>query len=580
MPRLADHLPHQLKVRLLRRVPQAWWLRVRPLVHGTTDIQRRYRDRRATRALASVPHRLRGGGVTVSNGDENWLAHPTTSFSSVQVLADNLALVADALEAHGVEHVVLESETNRRRLVVVPSDAAHDARVALERELAPSGAYAASVSGGRVVRPRLIGHRVIPGGAAHLRVFRALCTPDRQFLSAADLGCDVQFWEETSQDGPLGLGSQPVPAGTWVAPRRNHWIDVVEPDNQTIALREVDGRTRPTLARVSHPTLDSVSTPVDVVYTWVDGSDPAWEERYERTLREVKGAGAVNRLATNSSRFLSRDELRYSLRSLEMYAGWVNHVYIVTDAQVPSWLDTSHPKITVVDHRDIFTDHDRLPTFNSHAIESQLHHIEGLSEHFLYLNDDVFFGRSVEPSRFVRSNGLTNFFPSTAKINLGEPAPEDWPVMAAGKRNRDLVMSAFGHQVTSKMKHVPHAMRRSVLEDIERTFADDHARTARAQFRSDSDIAIPSSLAHYYGYFTGRAVPGSIAYFYADIARPDTPARLEALLRKRNFDVFCLNDHDSTGIDPATQAKMISSFLQQYFPLPSSFELPAERDEA
>jgi hypothetical protein len=73
-------------------------------------------------------------------------------------------------------------------------------------------------------------------------------------------------------------------------------------------------------------------------------------------------------------------------------------------------------------------------------------------------------------------------------------------------------------------------------------------------------------------------VPGSIAYFYADIARPDTPARLERLLRKRNFDVFCLNDHDSTGVDPGTQARMINTFLQQYFPLPSSFELASPGD--
>ncbi|MGO4360762.1 stealth family protein [Terrabacter sp. RAF57] len=525
-----------------------------------------------------MPQSVRGGAVTVSNGEENWLAHQITSFSSVQVLADNLALVADTLERHDVEHVVLEAETNRRRLVVVPSDVAHEARTALERELASAGAYVAPVTGSRVVRPRVIGHRPIPVGTPHLRVFKALCTPDRQFLSAADLGCDVQFWDQTTQDGPLAVGSQPVPAGTWIAPRRNHWIDVVEPDNQAIAARDVDGRPRATLSRLGHPNLDSVRTPIDIVYTWVDGSDPEWEARHARTLRSVKGTGAVNRLATNSSRYLSRDELKFSLRSVEMYAGWVNHVYLVTDAQMPPWLDASHPKITVVDHKDIFGEHGRLPTFNSHAIESQLHRIDGLSEHFLYLNDDVFFGRSVEPSRFVRSNGLTNFFPSTAKISLGGPAPEDWPVMAAGKRNRDLLVKAFGRQVTNKMKHVPHSMRRSVLAEIEQSFGDDHARTAGSQFRSDSDISIPSSLAHYYGYFTGRAVPGSIAYFYADIARPDTPARLERLLRKRNFDVFCLNDHDSTGVDPATQARMINTFLQQYFPLPSSFELASPGD--
>lgn len=576
MTRLVDHLPHHLKVRLLGRVPTTWWLRVRPFVHGTTDLQRKSRDRRATRALSSVPASRRGGGVTVSNGEQNWLAHPVRSFSSVRVLAQSLSLVADALESCGVTHAILESETNRRRVVVVPRSSAARARAALVKELGTRGVYAARVVRGRPSHAAIIGHRPVPDDAPHLRIFTALCTPDRQFLGAGDLGCDLEFWDEAAQDSPLGLGSQPVPAGTWIAPRRNHWIDIVEPHNQEITVRPVDGRPRQTLARITYPTLDSIREPVDVVYTWVDGSDPTWAARYSRTLAEVQGESAVSRLATNASRFLSRDELKYSLRSLEMYADWVNHVYLVTDGQVPRWLDTGHPKLTVVDHRDIFRDRGRLPTFNSHAIESQLHHIEGLSEHFLYLNDDVFFGRPVEPGRFVRSNGLTNFFPSTAKINLGGPRSEDWPVMAAGKRNRDLLADAFGRQITNKMKHVPHSMRRSVLQEIETTFADDHARTARAQFRSDSDIAIPSSMAHYYGYLTGRAVPGSIAYFYADIARPDTPARLERLLRRRNFDVFCLNDHDSDGLDPGTQARMISTFLQQYFPLPSSFELTVE----
>ncbi|XMA37048.1 hypothetical protein O1157_11655 [Streptomyces albogriseolus] len=80
-----------------------------------------------------------------------------------------------------------------------------------------------------------------------------------------------------------------------------------------------------------------------------------------------------------------------------MYAGFVRHVYIVTDGQTPEWLDADAPGITVVDHKDIFPE-GVLPVFNSHAIETRLHHIPGLSDHYLYFNDDVFVGRSVTPS--------------------------------------------------------------------------------------------------------------------------------------------------------------------------------------
>ena len=81
-----------------------------------------------------------------------------------------------------------------------------------------------------------------------------------------------------------------------------------------------------------------------------------------------------------------------------MYAPWVRNIYLVTDDQVPDWLDTSCPDVKVVSHREIFANQADLPTFNSHAIESQIHRIEGLSEHFLYLNDDFFVGRPLSPT--------------------------------------------------------------------------------------------------------------------------------------------------------------------------------------
>jgi hypothetical protein len=327
------------------------------------------------------------------------------------------------------------------------------------------------------------------------------------------------------------------------------------------------------LAAIEQPHLLTQTEPIDVVYTWVDGSDPAWILRKAEAQNEHLGKVRVmHRLAANESRYMSRDELRYSLRSLDMYATWVNHVYLVTDDQVPEWLDTSNPRITVVSHKELFGERGALPTFNSHAIESQLHHIEGLSEQYLYMNDDVFFGRPVSPSLFFHSNGLALFHLSQAKIGLGAASADDMPVMSAAKNNRDLIAERFGRTVSNKFKHVPHALRQSVMRDMEEDFAADFERTAAAQFRSHQDISISAALAHYYAYATGRAVPGNIRYFYADIARDDTPHRLKSLLWTRDYDVFCLNDHDSSKIDPATQAKIIGDFLSAYFPQPSSFE--------
>ena len=140
------------------------------------------------------------------------------------------------------------------------------------------------------------------------------------------------------------------------------------------------------------------------------GSDPAWfaekNRHYQSFLRDLTGKEVTNaaiasdtKLANGDNRFKSRDELKYSLRSIEKFAPWVRHIHIVVaDGQVPSWLNSSHPKIRVVPHSAIFRRSENLPTFNSYAIESHLSEIPDLADYALYFNDDVFLGNNVNPS--------------------------------------------------------------------------------------------------------------------------------------------------------------------------------------
>lgn len=576
MAGLLDRMPHSLKRRLLRAVPTPIWLRVKPIIHGTTALQRKLRYGRSRVGYARLPRELRRGTIPMVHGGKFWVGHPVDSFQSVRVVAENCLLVADAFDAAEVRYVVLEAETNHRRVLAVSSLDRRRAMSALANGLSSRAVYASAIMKGQPRRARLVGIDPLPAHASELRIFRMLATGHGEYLCGVDLGCDIQFWSELEADAPPGPAGEQMLKGTWVARSRNRWADVVESPHLSTQPRTIDGHLREVLTATAAPHFESITFPIDAVYTWVDGSDLDWQLRKAAALAEASSA-PLSPFSINDSRYITRDELRYSLRSLEMFADWINHIYLITDDQVPSWLDVDHPKLTIVSHRDIFGNRGKLPTFNSHAIESQLHHISGLSEHFLYLNDDVFFGRAVDPKRFFLSNGMSKFFPSQAKLALGEPDALDWPVMAAGKRNRDLIVREFGHQPTNKMKHVPHSMQRSVLQEIEDTFNEEHALTASSQFRSATDIAIPSSLAHYYGYFTRRAVPGSIRYFYADIARQDTPGRLQSLLRRRDVDVFCLNDHDSSALSIDEQKRIITSFLERYFPLASSYELPESK---
>ena len=140
---------------------------------------------------------------------------------------------------------------------------------------------------------------------------------------------------------------------------------------------------------------------VDLVYLWVNGSDPQWCNRKNYWLRFADSS--EHELAV-PERWQDNDELKYSLRSVEAYAPWIHHIFIVTDRQYPAWLKRNHPKITIVDHRD-FIPEEYLPVFCADAIESFVPYIPELGEYFLFANDDMFFGRPVTEKLFYDDNG-------------------------------------------------------------------------------------------------------------------------------------------------------------------------------
>lgn len=141
---------------------------------------------------------------------------------------------------------------------------------------------------------------------------------------------------------------------------------------------------------------------IDVVYLWVDGSDEKWRAERDRWYKKINNKTPES---MNDSLYRDNGELKYSLRSVAECVPWVNHIYIVTGFnQVPKWLNTKHPKITIVPHEAIMPA-DALPTFNSNSIGACIPNIPGLSEKFIIMNDDTFFNKPVKPSFFFDRNG-------------------------------------------------------------------------------------------------------------------------------------------------------------------------------
>ena len=141
--------------------------------------------------------------------------------------------------------------------------------------------------------------------------------------------------------------------------------------------------------------------PIDAVYTWIDATDEARLAQREEWLSHYKMSESDRRLPVDPvDGNPKHTELYFSLHTLKVFAPWLRKIWIVTQRpQVPSFLG-EFPRASVVHHDQIFRDGHVLPTFSSRAIETNLHRIPGLTEHFIYLNDDMFLGQPLTPSDF------------------------------------------------------------------------------------------------------------------------------------------------------------------------------------
>lgn len=531
---------------------------------------RRLMVRRAYRDLTN-----QNPGLLLAYHEGAWeLARRDDRLVVRDAMIDNLELVAAALERHGVRFFVLPTPVSPNRYRIgVPAQARSAALDALLD--IPDPAVHLYLDDPDLARRR---RRI----ALHPRVSRRvrgriLRRPVwRIHVNVADAGgrtvlghiygCEVEFWSEADR-----VNGRPV--GSLVAKRWNTHATELPADVAISGTLRVRDRSYPTVPQLATtPHFEEVSFPIDLVYTWVDGSDPAWQERKNAVLRELD-LGGTSRDAYDAARYRNHDELKYSLRSVAMYADFVRHVYIVTDDQTPEWLNLANPRVTVVPHKEIFQGAGRLPTFNSHAIEARLHHIDGLAEHYLYLNDDFLFCRRVLPSLFFLSNGMSRFFPSTALIGLAGSAATDRSVDDAALNSQALLRSHFGRLTHQKLKHAPYPQRRSVLFEAEEVFAEEFARTAASQVRRYSDLPVASAFSHYYAYLTGRAVPGPLTNRYVELSADDFDRRLRELQRRRSADTVCINDAilDGTPDVPARERRL-REFLDTCWPVPSEFE--------
>lgn len=326
--------------------------------------------------------------------------------------------------------------------------------------------------------------------------------------------------------------------------------------------------------------------PIDMVYLWCNGQDPDFIKRkneYRLCTDKLN-----NVLSTGDVRFFDNDELKYSLRSLEKNAPWINHVFIVTDRQIPEWLNINNERITIVDHSELLP-LSIIPCFNSSVIERYIGFIPNLQEHFLYGNDDTFFGEPVSPEFF-----FTDGIPIVRLMHFNK----DCQALDRESLHRMKEQVSFwGNSVINSWELLFSEYKLSKSEIYEThhnvdAFTKSSYRECFYQFQKELDMNlnrfrskndIQRILFSMNPIFQKKAVP-RILHKYSKIRKYlfwIKPLNLESYCIQDKFKslfalnfihpkLFCINNSDKINLKNKKYEKI---FLEHRFPHKSSFEL-------
>lgn len=330
---------------------------------------------------------------------------------------------------------------------------------------------------------------------------------------------------------------------------------------------------------------------IDFVITWVDGNDPEWikeKEKYSETKLQDAGNG----------RYRDLNLLKYWFRSVEKNANWVNKVYLVTAGHYPKWLNLDNDKLVLVKHSDYIPEK-YLPVFSSHPIELNLHRIKGLSEKFVYFNDDMFVTKKVLPTDFFVNDLPLDIFAQNAYsfddidrkvtdlvlINDMYVINRNFNKKSVIKKNfakcfsvgyrkflvTNILLSPWPHFTGIKPMHVPASFLKETFSEVWRTEQQLLDTTCSHRFRDISDVN--PWLIQFWQMAKGKYMPRKVKdihYFPLSTNDEENKALYDAI-KKQQYKLICINDGNSEESYDIVRDRLIHTF-ETIYPDRSSFE--------
>lgn len=320
---------------------------------------------------------------------------------------------------------------------------------------------------------------------------------------------------------------------------------------------------------------------IDFVIAWVDGGDEKWQQK--------KSAYVNKQEEDRESYYRDWGMLPFLFRGIETYAPWVHKVYLVTDGQIPKWINMGHPKLVIVDHKD-FIPEEYLPTFNSHTIELNLHRIKGLSEQFVYFNDDFFLTAPVEPEVFFQDgkpvdegtlngiNGQDEIFASIQFQNM-QLMNRHYDIKACRKQLWKWVNPGYGLNVVRTLlllpfqrlqgiynPHGPMPICKKTCELVwERDF-EVMDQTCKSKVRSKDNVSC--YVYRYEQLLSGKFVPHKAMNRYHCVTDPIRKIRKDMEQAKS----VCLNDAHMDEKDFVKRRTELRNLMKRKFTQKSQYE--------
>lgn len=314
---------------------------------------------------------------------------------------------------------------------------------------------------------------------------------------------------------------------------------------------------------------------IDFVLPWVDGGDSEWIKQ-----KELFSGGKTSEDDNREIRFRDWETLRYWFRGVERFAPWVNKIHFITWGHLPEWLNTEHPKLHIVNHKD-YIPAEYLPTFSSHVIELNMHRISGLNEHFVYFNDDIFILNTLKESDFFVdglpcdlcvANAITprlgEFSPillqTTSYINKHFNKREDmrknfhkWFTLKYGTLLvRTLCLFPWTFHTGFYNHHLAVPYKKITLETVWDEEPEILNQTCLHRFRNNQDVN--QYIFRYWQLASGEFQPHKNIGKYMNMGEDNS--RIFKTIRTQSAKMLCINDKDIIADFETEKSKLISAF--------------------